>query len=350
MNKDWIYNDYKKLSYIDYKKKDMYNDFKKNDIKNEYKYDFDSGYYRTYGNISSNDILLNLSSTEITQIRDALSALNNNQFRRLSDAIVAAKNLGITITSREIIILAKEIVLADLTNNRIVKQPVSTQTVDDKEKREKEEKEKQERERLEKESKENFVKDQKEEQERLERERQEKEEHVKRVINKFMQDITSKKANSNFRGWVLPNGLLMSQYNETDEAYSSERPRRQDHSSLVSTFMSGLEEYDKDSFETMKALYEEYQKFNAVSGDISESFAVERLGWMQVSVCGLKTILYRAERWQDRILKPFFEEYGFRYNISDSGRSYEMEFAHLYDHMDEIMQLGLRKKYERVLK
>ena len=347
MNKDWIYNYYKRDCYNDYKKNDMYSDFIKNDIKNEYKYDFDSGYYRTYGNISSNDILLNLSSTEITQIRDALSALDNNQFRRLSDAIVAARNLGITITSREIIILAKEIVLADLTNNRIVKQPVSTQTVADKEKIEKE---KQERERLEKQSKEDFVKEEVDNKERLERERQEKEEQAKRVINKFMQDIMSKKANSNFRGWVLPNGLLMSQYNETDEAYSSERPRRQDHSSLVSTFMSGLEEYDKDSFETMKALYEEYQKFNGVSADISESFAVERLGWMQVSVCGLKTILYRAERWQDRILKPFFEEYGFRYNISDSGRSYEMEFAHLYDHMDEIMQLGLRKKYERVLK
>jgi hypothetical protein len=84
--------------------------------------------------------------------------------------------------------------------------------------------------------------------------------------------------------------------------------------------------------------------------DYDESFAVEKLGWMQVSVCGSRIIAYRAERWQDRILRPFFIDYGFTYIVQDKGRSYEMEFAHLYDHMDEIMELGLRKRYQRILK
>ena len=183
------------------------------------------------------------------------------------------------------------------------------------------------------------------------KERLEKEAFAKKVIDKFMSDITNKKANQNFRGWVLPNGLLISQYNETQDAHMDKTPRRQDHSSLTKTFMAGLEEFDKDAYDRIQILYDEYLKLYGVhSGDYDESFAVERLGWMQVSVCGTKVIAYRAERWQDRILRPFFMDYGFKYVVQDSGRSYEMEFAYLYDHMDEIMELGLKKRYQRALK
>ena len=143
----------------------------------------------------------------------------------------------------------------------------------------------------------------------------------------------------------------LSYTNETTDAYMSGSPRRQDHSSLVKTFMAGLEEFDIDMYNRIQKIYGDYLSLYGVrSGDYDESFAVEKLGWMQVSVCGSRIIAYRAERWQDRILRPFFMDYGFTYIVQDKGRSYEMEFAHLYDHMDEIMELGLRKRYQRILK
>lgn len=197
------------------------------------------------------------------------------------------------------------------------------------------EKERQEKERLEKER-----------QEREERERKLKEENSKRIIEKFLNDITNKQANDSFRGWVLPNGLLMSQYNESSELPMS---GRQDHGSLVRIFMQGLSEYDKDAYDKIVELYDSYNASSGVTGDKFESFAVERLGWMQVSVCGQKIIAYRAERWQDRILRPFLVDYGFTYVVADSGRSYEREFAHLYDHMDEIIRLGLNKRVSNQL-
>ena len=80
-----------------------------------------------------------------------------------------------------------------------------------------------------------------------------------------------------------------------------------------------------------------------MSSDLDESFAVETLGWMQIAHFGRKNIVYRGERWQDRLLRPFLVDYGFRYEIANSGKSYELEFASLYDHIDEIIRLGLEK-------
>lgn len=296
------------------------------------KYNYDSGYYKSYGNISNVDdsTYTSVSGFDLMSIYNDLSSfLNADEIIRIKRIYQASINLGLNITANDIYMLAQKIVLerSNLSADKYQEQINISQ---------KEEEKRLERERLEK--------------ERQERERLEKEAQVKKIIDSFLQDITNKQVNDDFRGWVLPNGLLMSQYNETKETYTGDYPSRQDHSSLVSTFISGVEEYDKEAYETINALYETYKQNYGIDTNMLESFAVERLGWMQVSVCGTKTIAYRAERWQDRILRPFFVDYGFRYDINDNGRSYEMEFAHLYDHMDEIMQLGLQKKYSRSLK
>lgn len=326
-------------------KKDLlYNNYKNEKI---YKYEIDNNYYKSYGNISRDRISLGLSSSQLKDLRTVVCLLSDKQYKLLCDVITNVKNLGINITYSDILFLAKEILSSDKLGYNSSKPVVQTPKETEEEKKKREEKERLERERREKER----LERERLERERRERERLEKEAFAKRVIDKFMNDITNKQINQNFRGWVLPNGLLISQYNETTEAYMSSSPRRQDHSSLIKTFMAGLEDFDKDAYDRIQSLYSGYLNLYGLrSGDIDETFAVERLGWMQVSVCGTKVIAYRAERWQDRILRPFFMDYGFKYIVQDKGRSYEMEFAHLYDHMDEIMELGLRKRYQRVLK
>lgn len=330
MKKELLYNNYEKNKNYIYKDEKIYN------------YKIDNNYYKSYGKISRDTIRLALSSEEIKELRSYLALLSDTQYKALNELVVNTRNLGIKLTYRDLLFLTKEL----LSTGSKKKSDFVIQT---KMETEEEKKQREERERLEREKRER----ERIERERLERERREreKEERIKRIINKFMNDITNKQVNGNFRGWVLPNGLLISQYNETTDAYMSGSPRRQDHSSLVKTFIAGLEEYDKEAYDRIQKLYSDYLNLYGVrSGDYDESFAVEKLGWMQVSVCGTKVIAYRAERWQDRILRPFFMDYGFKYVVQDSGRSYEMEFAYLYDHMDEIMELGLKKRYQRVLK
>lgn len=181
------------------------------------------------------------------------------------------------------------------------------------------------------------------ERERLERERKERQEQYKeRIIDSFMMDITSKSGNGSFRGWILPNGELVSQYD--DKAAGGYG--RQDHGSLFRTFMDGLKEYDIDSFNRMSAKYEEYQRVCDVTADIRESFATEVLGWMQVNVCGQRVILYQGERWQDRLIRPFLMDYGFNYQICPNQDRYATsEFDNLCDHFGEILELGLKSKY-----
>lgn len=326
------------------KKDYLYNNYKDEKI---YNYIDDNIYYKSYGNISRDNIKLVLTNSELIELRRNLSLLSDSQYKLLNDILIKAINLGINISYSDILALTKEILSSSKVKDNTIKPATQTSIETEEEKRKREERERLERERREKER----LERERLERERREKERLEKEAFAKKVIDKFMGDITNKKANQNFRGWVLPNGLLISQYNETTDAYMNSTPRRQDHSSLVKTFMAGLVEYDKDAYDRIQMLYNEYLRTNGVrAGDYDESFAVERLGWMQVSVCGTKVIAYRAERWQDRILRPFFIDYGFTYIVQDRGRSFEMEFAYLYDHMDEIMELGLKKRYQRILK
>ena len=331
MNKELLYNNYKDEKIYIYKDEKTYD------------YKIDNSYYKSYGKISRDTIKLTLSDDKLRELRLYLGLLSDRQFKALNEFVVNARNLGIDLSYQDLLFLTKELLGSA---SKIKSNSIGSQT---KVETEEEKKQREENERLEREKRER----ERIERERLERERREreKEERIKRIIGKFLSDITTKQANGNFRGWVLPNGLLISQYNETTDAYMSGSPRRQDHSSLVKTFMAGLEEFDIDMYNRIQKIYGDYLSLYGVrSGDYDESFAVEKLGWMQVSVCGSRIIAYRAERWQDRILRPFFMDYGFTYIVQDKGRSYEMEFAHLYDHMDEIMELGLRKRYQRILK
>ena len=182
----------------------------------------------------------------------------------------------------------------------------------------------------------------------LEEKRRKVEARKKEIIDSFLSDITKKKGSENFRGWVLPNGELLSQYSEIGKI---EGGTRQDHSSLFKTFMAGLEDYDIDAFDRIYALYEEYLDSYGMKGvDFSESFAVEVLGWMQINICGYKIILYQGERWQDRILRPFLVDYGFKYHIRNAKGNYNTNgLDTLYDHINEILELGLTKKYSDTL-
>ncbi len=182
----------------------------------------------------------------------------------------------------------------------------------------------------------------------LEEKRRKVEARKKEIIDSFLNDITNKQGSENFRGWVLPNGELLSQYSEIGKI---EGGTRQDHSSLFKTFMAGLEDYDIDAYDRIYALYEEYLDSYGMKGaDFSESFAVEVLGWMQINICGYKTILYQGERWQDRILRPFLVDYGFKYHIRNAKGNYNTNgLDTLYDHINEILELGLTKKYSDTL-
>lgn len=188
-----------------------------------------------------------------------------------------------------------------------------------------------------------------EEKRRIEEEKRRKvEARKKEIIDSFLNDITNKQGSENFRGWVLPNGELLSQYSESGKIDGG---TRQDHSSLFKTFMAGLEDYDIDAYDRISALYEEYlDGYGMKNADFSESFAVEVLGWMQINICGYKTILYQGERWQDRILRPFLVDYGFKYHIRNAKGNYNTNgLDTLYDHINEILELGLTKKYSDTL-
>ena len=162
------------------------------------------------------------------------------------------------------------------------------------------------------------------------------------LIDRFLKDITGKMQNPNFRGWLLPNGQLLSEY-------VSESGNRQDHSRLVELFMNGLEKYDKDAYDKMRALYYKYCKsYGVTRADLDESFAVEVLGWIQIAHFGRKKLVYRGERWQDKLVRPFLVDYGFTYEIANFGRSYEDEFMSLFDNINEIIECGLEARLKLV--
>ena len=162
------------------------------------------------------------------------------------------------------------------------------------------------------------------------------------MIKKFLDDTTSASVANNFRGWVLPNGQLVSQYNDNG-AYG-----RQDHGALVKLFINGLQEHDRDKYDEMMAIYNDYVSKNHNAYDVYESFAVDALGWIQVSEFGSKRIIARQENWQNRLLAPFIVDFGFDLVSSDNpnqGVCYNSRFFRLYDSIKEIITYGLEKKY-----
>ncbi len=176
--------------------------------------------------------------------------------------------------------------------------------------------------------------------------KKEEEKRANPLVEKFLSDIRNKQGNASFRGWMLPNGELLSQYVDTTEGT---RGVRQDHAKLFKVFFAGLEKYNKDAYDIMKKLYDNYLAAHGFRvGDWDESFAVEALGWMQIAHNGRMRILYRGERWQDKLIRPFLIDYGFNFEISDFGDCHYVEFMSIYDHIDEIISLGLEQKYGRL--
>lgn len=159
------------------------------------------------------------------------------------------------------------------------------------------------------------------------------------VIQRFITEMFNKHANSGFRGWILPNGLLLSQYDD-------ESIVRQDHSKLIKLFMEGLEIFNKDLYDKMILLYSDYVLKNSNARDIYESFAVDVLGWIQISECGSRRLICVGERWQDKLISPFINEYGMELILRDNvGLSHSSSFGDIYGETEQIMQLGLEKKY-----
>lgn len=332
------------MSYYDDKKyynikieKDKFGDLKRID-KNKIIYSNDDRGYVSYGSLGNNygritsiialnDLMLSISRDSNIDLLQLMTFCRDSIDRGESvDSVIRTLEGAYDYLHRTGNVIAK----AKEDNNQDNTNDINEERLE-REKKEKLEKEKAEREKLEKE---------RAERERLEREK--REQYKKQVIDSFMKDITSKSGNSSFRGWILPNGELISQYDDGIAGGIG----RQDHGSLFRTFMNGLRKYDIDSFRRMNAKYGEYKRVCDVTGDIGESFATEVLGWMQVNVCGQKAILYQGERWQDRLIRPFLVDYGFNYMICpNKDRFGTIEFDNLYEHFGEILELGLQNKY-----
>lgn len=158
---------------------------------------------------------------------------------------------------------------------------------------------------------------------------------VKQIIDNYIADTITNEKN-NFRCWVLPNGNIYSQ--------SANHNQILNHGMLVEIFFEGLKEFDEKLYTVMIDLYQKYRENVSQDANVEESFAVEVLGWMQVSSNNMyKYVAYRGENWQDKLLWPLFTNYDFKFLISNNKYCQDSKFFQLYDHIDEIIDLGLQK-------
>ncbi len=157
-------------------------------------------------------------------------------------------------------------------------------------------------------------------------------------VDKVVEEMFNKGLDKYFRGWILPNGQWISQYR-------NEKGTRQDHSKIIKLFIKGTKEQDIRSYLGLMKLYENYVSNNYGCRDIYESFAVEYLGWIQVSENGRKRIICRGERWQDKYIGTFINNYNFSLEIADRGECYNYLFPKIYDNSKEIIVKELKKVY-----
>ncbi len=163
-------------------------------------------------------------------------------------------------------------------------------------------------------------------------------------IFKIMNDISKySTADESFRGWVLPDGQMISYF--IDESLAPKI--LQDHGQLFRIFLLGLEVYDKKIYEKVKNELKEYSHNNADANEPYESFAVERLGWLQVGIFGKKWIVCRCENFQDRFLDKFINEKNFKLICRNKGN---VLYLPIYQNFKEILLIGLRRKYKPCLK
>ncbi len=160
------------------------------------------------------------------------------------------------------------------------------------------------------------------------------------TVQKLFNSIPLTKEKEYFRGWILPNGQMISLIDlET---------RRQDYGAFVRLFMSGLLKYDKELYEKMLVLYQEYKSKNNNIRNIDENFAIDVLCWIQVSELGKKRIIFHGENWQNRLIAPFIIDYGFKLRVSENASKwdcYNSLFTDIYQNVDEIIKLALDKMH-----
>lgn len=159
-------------------------------------------------------------------------------------------------------------------------------------------------------------------------------------IDKVVYEMFNKSLDKYFRGWILPNGQAISQYR-------NEKGNRQDHSKIIKLFIKGMKEQNMHSYLGLMNLYQKYVSNNFNCNDIYESFAVEYLGWIQVSENGQKRIICRGEKWQDKYIGPFINGYNFNLEIVDRGNCYDYLFPNLYDNSKEVIAKELKKAFKQ---
>lgn len=155
-------------------------------------------------------------------------------------------------------------------------------------------------------------------------------------LDNLVEIMFSKTADKYFRGWILPNGKTISQYQKDDG-------KRQDHSKIMELFIEGLKDTYPLEYLKMLISYNNYVSKNHNCRDIFESFAVESLGWIQISENGKKRVICRGERWQDKFIDSFINKYNFELIISKNGLCINHLFSSLYGDSEKIIKKGLQK-------
>lgn len=159
-------------------------------------------------------------------------------------------------------------------------------------------------------------------------------------VLKIMSDIFKyHSADEKFRGWVLPDGQMVSYYIDKDLA-----PKIvQDHGQLFRIFLLGLEVYDSNIYKKIQNELKQYSHLNQDANEPYESFAVERLGWLQVGIFGKNWIVCRGERFQDKFLDEFINKKNFKWICRNKGN---VLYLPIYKDFKQIMLMGLKRKYK----
>lgn len=161
------------------------------------------------------------------------------------------------------------------------------------------------------------------------------------IVDTFMEDINTNEPNSFFRGWIFPNGKIISQNQNSDLQLC--------HTDYIEIFLKGLEKFDFDSYVKIINLYKEYQNCYQVNSYILESFAVDVLEWIKIYSGKKKYLIYSGENWQDKLAFQFLTKYDFEYFTSQNQKLSDYRLFQLYDHIDEIIELGLQKEQKLIL-
>ena len=163
-------------------------------------------------------------------------------------------------------------------------------------------------------------------------------------ILKIMNDISKySEADEKFRGWVLPDGQMISYFYDESSA-----PKIvQDHGQLFRIFLSGLEVYDTNLYKKIKEELKQYSHNNFDANEPYESFAVERLGWLQVGIFGKKWIICRGEKFQDKYLHEFINKKNFHMICHNKGSVLNLS---VYPNFKHIFMIGLKRRYKPSIK